>query len=380
MSIEFENSWSYYLVVEAQNAVVIDSSLYGLCDGQLSITINSLKNDDSKIEVTDTFNYARKVSSVEVFLSSSEKGNKCEIDLELDDLEPAINIFDVCLVDSLNERIRIASLVLLPITQELYPVTFIIGSPRSGTSAVGNLVQRAFDIKSHGEAHVAQAFQELIDHSKNYFDSSLAVLKKGNLIQEVSALYIEAQLVLNLRQLYQRFYNNQPIVDKTPGIKMIECLPLLFKVFPQAKVIYCQRRGIENISSRIRKFTNVPFEGHCKQWKRTVLLWQKMKLSISDGVGHSQWCLQIEQFDLASNPQKIVKELLTFLGMPLNKEKTLNAYLERNTPQKTSLGPEHVLSFQSIDWTEEQKEIFLFHCETLMRSIGYSLDDSYYRA
>jgi hypothetical protein len=69
----------------------------------------------------------------------------------------------------------------------------------------------------------------------------------------------------------------------------------------------------------------------------------------SEGVGHSQWCMQIEQFELANNPQTVVSELLTFIDMPLSKDKMLNGYLERNTPQKTSLGPKHVLSFQSID-------------------------------
>jgi hypothetical protein len=378
MSIEFDTSWSYYLVVEAQKVAVFDSSLYGLCSGLLSMTVRSIKNGDSKIEINNAFNSAGKTSSVEVFSSPIGKGEKCDVGLELLDLESTINIFDVCLVDVSNQRVKIASLVLLPVTQELYPVTFIIGSPRSGTSAVGNLVQRSFDVKSHGEAHVANAFQELIEHSKKLFDSSLAVSSKGILINEVPALYIEAQLVLNFRQLYQRFYSNQPIVDKTPGIKMIECLPLLFKVFPHAKVICCQRRGIENISSRMRKFPKVPFEGHCKQWKRSILLWQKMKQTLNESLGHSQWCMQIEQFNLASNPQTVISELLTFLDMPSSKDKMLNRYLERHTPQKTSKGPEHVLSFQNIDWTEEQKESFLSHCGAFMHSIGYSLDESYY--
>jgi hypothetical protein len=328
--------------------------------------------------VTDALNAAQKISSIEVFSHSLEVGCKCDVGLELFDLAPAISIFDVNLVDEHIGSVKIASLVLLPITQDIQPVTFIVGSPRSGTSAVGKLVQLAYDINSHGEAHVAQAFQELIEQANAFFTHSSAALDKGTLVQAVPALYIEAQLVLNLRELYHRFYPGQAIVDKTPGIKMLECLPLLLKAFPHANVIYCQRRGIENISSRMRKFVNVPFEGHCRQWKRSISVWQKLKNTIARDLGHSDWCVQIEQFDLAKTPAAIIEKLLVFLDIPLNNQNKLQRYLERNAPQKTGNKPEEVYSLQSIKWTQEQKALFLLHCEDLMQSNGYSLDESYY--
>jgi hypothetical protein len=378
MSIEFDNSWSYYLVNEAQNSALIDSPLYGVCDGQLSLTVRSLKSGDPKLEVTDALNSTQKISSIEVFSTFLEEGCKCEVGLELFDLAPAISIFDLCLVDGVNSRVKIASLVMLPMTSDIRPVTFVVGSPRSGTTAIGNLVQLAYDTKVHGESHVGQAFQELIEKGNAFFNHSSAALDKGTLVQEVPALYIEAQLVLNLRDLYHRFYCGQAIVDKTPGIKMIECLPLLFKAFPHANVIYCQRRGIENIASRMRKFVNVPFEGHCRQWKRSLTVWQKLKNTITKDLGHSDWCVQIEQFDLAKTPIAVIKELLVFLDIPLNKQKKLQRYLERSAPQKTGNKPEEVYSLLSINWTQEQKELFLLHCEDLMQSNGYSLDESYY--
>ena len=378
MSIAFDNNWSYYLVNTAQNLAVIDSPLYGICSGQLSLTVKSLKRGESKLEVTDALNATQKISSIEVFSHSLKVGCKCEVGLELFDLAPAISIFDVNLVDEHNGSVKIASLVLLPITQDIQPVTFIVGSPRSGTSAVGNLVQLAYDIKVHGEAHVAQAFQELIEQANAFFNHSSAALDKGTLVQAVPALYIEAQLVLNLRELYHRFYPGQAIVDKTPGIKMLECLPLLLKAFPHANVIYCQRRGIENISSRMRKFVNVPFEGHCRQWKRSISVWQKLKNTITRDLGHSDWCVQIEQFDLAKTPAAIIEKLLVFLDIPLNNQNKLQRYLERNAPQKTGNKPEEVYSLLSIKWTQEQKALFLLHCEDLMQSNGYSLDESYY--
>jgi hypothetical protein len=378
MSIAFDHNWSYYLVNTAQNLAVIDSPLYGICNGKLSLTVKSLTRGESKLEVTDALNAAQKISSIEVFSHSLEVGCKCDVGLELFDLAPAISIFDVNLVDEHNGSVKIASLVLLPITQDIQPVTFIVGSPRSGTSAVGKLVQLAYDIKSHGEAHVAQAFQGLIEQANAFFTHSSAASAKGTLLREVPALYVEAQLVLNLRELYQRFYPGQAIIDKTPGIKMLECLSLLFKVFPHAKVIYCQRRGIENISSRMRKFEKVSFEGHCRQWKRSITIWQEMKTIVDRDLGHSEWCMPIEQFELAKRPEKVIKELLVFLDIPLNKQQKLNRYIKTSSPQKTSEGPEQAHSLQSIKWTQEQKALFLLHCEDLMQSNGYSLDESYY--
>jgi hypothetical protein len=70
MSIAFDHNWSYYLVNTAQNLAVIDSPLYGICNGQLSLTVKSLTRGESKLEVTDALNAAQKISSIEVFSHS----------------------------------------------------------------------------------------------------------------------------------------------------------------------------------------------------------------------------------------------------------------------------------------------------------------------
>jgi hypothetical protein len=128
----------------------------------------------------------------------------------------------------------------------------------------------------------------------------------------------------------------------------------------------------------MRKFDKVSFEGHCKQWKRSIKLWQKMKETVSKDLGHSNWYVQVEQFELAKKPEKVIKKLLEFLDISLAKQKKLARYLETSSPQKTSEGPEQALSLKDINWPQSQKDVFLLHCETLMQDNGYSLDESYY--
>ena len=83
-------------------------------------------------------------------------------------------------------------------------------------------------------------------------------------------------------------------VDKTPGgTSMVEACPSLLEIFPRATFIFCKRRGIENVLSRLNKFKGGAFEAHCQGWAQTMETW----LQVAPLLGQS--AIEVDQTDMA---------------------------------------------------------------------------------
>lgn len=287
------------------------------------------------------------------------------------------HIYTMRLTTVTNEVIDLAKIVLIPFSHQP-KVTLVLGSPRSGTTIVGQMVQIGFAVESHGESHVAQGFELLSTEAEKYFSQSPAAKTNGTLCNEVPSLFVKAQLILAMRNLYQRIYRGADIVDKTPGNKMLQSLPLFFLAFPQTKVIYCKRRGIENIESRQRKFPKVSFKGHCEQWSRNIELWKKLKQTISKMKKHDNWFIEVEQYELANFGEKCSMEMVKFLEVPETRLKSIVNYQAENVLQKTAANHQLAKSINDTDWSEQDKRTFTNICGKVMSDCNYSYDNSYY--
>ena len=296
--------------------------------------------------------------------------------IPLGQLENRINVFKVFIRK--GEVSHECWIALTPVKE--YPkVCIVVGSPRSGTTVVGNMIQQAYEVKAHGEAHLAELFSNLIEQSNEFLSNSPAALNKGTLVWEVPAVLLKAQLLKQLRDLYITYYGTSAIVDKTPGIPMLQALPLLLLAFPNAKVVYCQRRGIENVASRIRKFPKVKFEGHCRQWAQAVKVWLRTKKAISAMLTREDWFIEVEQFNLATSPKNVTQTIGDFLGTNDASINRMFNYQAEKSPQVTGGKPSDITSIERLNWAEEQKAFFISHCGTLMSDLGYSFDESYFK-
>ncbi|AMJ99758.1 hypothetical protein AVL55_17315 [Alteromonas macleodii] len=362
-------NWTYFL--EHQKQSPFSSADIGICQSSLVLNINELVDSES---VKLTFlSHSAFLNGEQIF--SEWDINEKQLSLSTGELEPVVHVLEITV--NVEHKVYKSRLALVP-APELAQSYIVIGSPRSGTTVVGNMVQQAFRKKAHGEAHIAELFSQLVNQSEEYLEKGLAANNKGTLVWEVPSIFLKAQLVKQLRETYSTYYGNEIIVDKTPGLPMLRALPLVMLAFPNAKVVYCQRRGIENISSRLRKFPKAKFEAHCKQWAQTVQVWQRLKKQLSNQTLRDDWWIEVEQYELATSPQKVTKELGRFLNVNERAITRMFEYQEKKSPQITGGKPSDVSSLDTVGWTKEQQKYFTEVCGEAMRLQGYSFDEQYY--
>ncbi|CAA0277689.1 conserved hypothetical protein [Alteromonas alvinellae] len=362
-------NWTYFL--EHQKQSPFSSADVGIC--QSSLTLNLSEPVDSESVKLTVLSHSAFLNGEKVF--SEWKINNKQLSLSTEGLKSVVHVVEITV--SIEPRVYKSRLAFIP-APEIAQSYIVIGSPRSGTTVVGNMVQQAFRKKAHGEAHIAELFSQLVNQSEEYLEKGLAANNKGTLVWEVPSIFLKAQLVKQLRETYSTYYGNDIIVDKTPGLPMLRALPLVMLAFPNTKVVYCQRRGIENISSRLRKFPKAKFEAHCKQWAQTVQVWQRLKKQLSKQTLRDDWWIEVEQYELATAPQAVTKELGRFLNVNERAITRMFEYQEKKSPQITGGKPSDVSSLDAVGWTNEQQQYFIEVCGEAMRLQGYSFDEQYY--
>lgn len=367
--------WSYFTEATGNSVQLISPSV-GYAFNTLKLKFKLSGNVTLSVSRTSQSSFLKQNSEIVSECSVDQQQNSITCEFDLSKLKLNITTYKLSFVTGQD-----SSTLELALTPDTYGrnAVFVVGSPRSGTTAIGNTIQRALNVKSHGESHMAELVDGLIVKATEYVTQSKAANNKGTLAWEVPAIFVKAQLMDNFRQLYASYYPQKILIDKTPGIPMLEALPTLLQIYPNAKVVYCQRRGIENIDSRMRKFKDVSFATHCKQWVNSINKWASVKKAINEITNKkNQWFIEIEQFELATDPVSSLTRISHFLDLKKQALNRMQVYLENSSPQKTSSSPSQTSDLQSIDWTQENKETFLSICANTMVNNGYSLDTRYF--
>lgn len=264
-------------------------------------------------------------------------------------------------------------------TEKVDNVVFVVGSPRSGTTAVGKALRKGLAAKAHGESHVVEGIGLMLRQAEQFFLHSRTAVVSNNLVNIVPASMLLAEHIKMLRSLYQLYYGTQVHLDKTPGIPMLEHLPLVFVAWPNAKVIFCKRRVLENVASRLIKFPKVSFEAHVKQWKQSFVTWRQSRQQISQLLKRHDWFREVEQKQLSDYPQICCDELSQFLGLNVAQTKRVMKSFTQDKPEQTSGGQRQSKALHEYPWSEHQKQFLLEKCEQELRNQGYSLDSHYYQ-
>jgi hypothetical protein len=244
---------------------------------------------------------------------------------------------------------------------------FILGTTRSGTSALHVALMTSLKIRGFGEGH----FFETISSLQNLIDirfNSQAVDVPGNFLHNLDRNYIDEEIYLFYKSIYYKYFGGT-FIDKTPSFGAITTSPLIHKVFPNAKIIYMQRRGIENIASKIRKFPNMSFEDCCNEWKECILAWRKAKTLVGNYI-------ELEQFRVYNCEQIELLKIAEYLELTDSQRTEFFAKLERKDIQKTGNGkPQNI---DNCGFTDEQVRIFRNICGNVMDEEGYSFNENYY--
>lgn len=265
------------------------------------------------------------------------------------------------------------TLLLEPERLTARPV-FVLGAARSGTTAVGNGVRAALGLQGYGECHTLPLLAALVGAVHTYYDSpnpASAARQEDVLLSHVGAEEWQARVTTAMRSVYANLHPGGSFVDKTPGTQMLESLQMLMSVWPDARVVFTRRRGLENVESRRRKFREQEFVGHCHDWTSAMTAWQDLK----EAVPESQR-MEVDQYDLASDPVATGDRLASFLALEPPERQALHDYLATNAPERTSADWD-ALELDELAWSPEERAQFLEICGPTMRAFGYTLDRAY---
>jgi hypothetical protein len=248
---------------------------------------------------------------------------------------------------------------------------FIVGSPRSGTSA---LIDAFFAAGYHGyrEGHLLS----LLRHADQLVDRHFRIFAHGNkqeLISNADPAALKAGMFAVLRNMMEGLNPVAPWVDKTGGPEMILAAPIIKQLWPAARFVFARRRAIENIVSRLKKFPQHNFDYHCRDWSATMAAWR----SVREGLGDA--AIEIDQHDLIADPHHQAERLGEFLTITPALRQRMAQSLLNNRPQQTAPGTaSRSLTLAALDWTAQQRSVFAQFCGVEMRAFGYSEDETYY--
>lgn len=266
----------------------------------------------------------------------------------------------------------------IQLTENLPKPIFVVGSPRSGTSIIAEALRYGLGANTANETHIITAFSELESHFNKRFYESEPSQQKGMSLSLFPNTYVKAELIKLIRNAYQSAFTNEIIIDKTPGKLMISMLPITVYAFPDAKVIFCKRRAIENVASRLEKFKGMTFTEHLAGWVKCFEEWKISKSTITLLLKRDCWYVEIDQYTILNEPEKAAKYIAHGLKSSSNLVEDFAHIFSSKRPESKGAKVKPVISLRSVNWSEEQKSLFIKLCSTTMAEQGYSLDESYF--
>lgn len=284
--------------------------------------------------------------------------------------------YAVSAINAVGERMHLAT-VLCRRHQSAATQIFVIGSPRSGTTAVGNALRLAMGLPNYGEAHVLPVLRGLMDSLDAQLDDPNVVQANrslANMMAHLPAQEFRERLAEAFRNMYRQLHGSESFCDKTPGIPMLRAVTLAAWMWPNARFIFCKRRGLENIASRLRKFDGAPFEAHCHDWALTLQIWQELRPSLG-----TQRCFEVDQHDLQSQPETIGQHMAQWIGLPQDQVQQVVNYLRTERPERTSGELSPLRSIYDLGWGPDRVAQFRAICGPTMERYGYSEDQRYWR-
>jgi hypothetical protein len=248
---------------------------------------------------------------------------------------------------------------------------FVVGSPRSGTTALAAALHQ---VGYHG-FHEGN-FVGLIDHfdriTDNYYrsfgsDDPLVMMSK------IDKEVFKNQVHHVFKRMVDRLNPVAPWFDKSCNPGVIRRIPVLLKLWPTAHFIFAKRRGIENVMSRMKKFPHHNFEYHCKDWAANMSAWRAVCQAIPNLTA-----IEIDQQDMILTPDPVAGQLAAFLAISPHLQMRMADTFHAERPQRTAVGTaERVLSLRAAGWPQAEIDIFLRHCGEEMDLFGYTMDEQY---
>jgi len=250
---------------------------------------------------------------------------------------------------------------------------FIVGSPRSGTSILVDALLAA-GYSGFREGNLLGLVKPLFDCVDRYFKihhrtdtrTLIGQLKPADFKDPIRRLF---------KDVLMRHNPTDPWFDKTGNPETIYIISDLVSLWPDCRILFAKRRGIENIVSRLRKFPENDFRFHCVDWARNMAAWRVVR----EAVARNRF-IEIDQRNMIIEPDDVAADMSKLLGLDMDKSRAVAETFRHNRPQQTAAGTaERIVSIDESGWSPDQIAIFLKCCGGEMQEYGYSVDDAYWR-
>ena len=244
---------------------------------------------------------------------------------------------------------------------------FVVGGPRSGTSALTRAVRLAFDLPGHGESHTIPAIATITHPLRLYYERF-----KGNpadlLIKVLPTVQIEEMVFRFIRDFYVQTYGGGSWVDKTPSDEAVHSISLIPRIFPDARIIVIRRNGIEVVRSVRSKF-GLPLVGACTNWNSVMagITLARARCPQALELDHRALIHDLDAMSLACAEHLGRPELASHLADLLRHDRQDQSAADPG-PSPTTL--------DDVDWTPDEKATFQAMCEPWMTAFGYRMSSA----
>ena len=264
----------------------------------------------------------------------------------------------------------------LPASDASQHPVFILGSVRSGTTAIMGALSAGTRYMGPGEGHLLDLLMHMSGLVEAVYAERRPIWEMGfdTLITAVPQSFVLDAVRHGFIELARAQFPNRYWFDKTPTPTMIRTAPLLKAVWPEARFIFMKRRGIENMLSRLRRCPEIPFDDHCRGWAESMASW----VAVRDALGAS--AVEIEHLDMARQPAAVAKAIGRLLALTDQEETGVRHALAVSRPERSTESFAAVHDLATLPWTGAQIAAFREICGPAMRRFGYGETRAYYDA
>lgn len=248
-------------------------------------------------------------------------------------------------------------------------IVFVLGAPRSGTSAVRSAIYET-RYKGPGEAHTVGLLKSIVDHAIDYAAKAEAAKAGGNLLASITTDLIISSLCNAYVEMINRAHPTDYFIDKTPSLGPIQALELVDRYLPiPVRFLFCKRRGVDNIQSNSRKWPDRVFGERCQEWASIIDLWDITSPKISSPV------MEVEFYDLNYRRRETTIRIADFLQVTTAEQQAMANFLEKNSPERTVEMADGIgQPLSATGWTDSEKEQFVSLTGATMKRSGYGLE------
>src|ERR1051326_3660013 len=242
---------------------------------------------------------------------------------------------------------------------------FVIGCPRSGTTAVAQALRRIGYAGVSGEGHVLTLVPLLRNVIADYRTSKEAS-PADYAVRQFPWEGLEAVIDAHIYDFFASLYDGKPFVDKTPYDALDYPVEDIRRIWPNARILYCQRNGIDNVNSQLRKFSEagLSFAAACMNWASAIRCWLKVAGSVTD------ISMVVEHSALLDQPEVVAQQIGAFLHFDEMQTRGFAEALHSDFPEFTG-------GLSEVSWSENERHLFLQLCGPWMRRSGYDMQDPF---